>query len=162
MRATQTRPRFYVPSERRGVTLMSNTHYPHQHCPSRGSNPGPLAWEAKIIPLDQRCLYHIIKGGLDFVCALSVCTAAASMGGTGIDTPRRQVFYGLLLTRAQRVRGTLLSARIARTSAHARARAARMRAFFFLIFARAARKGDSTECARVTDKFYGLQTMGAC
>ena len=37
---TQTRPRFYVPSERRGITLLSNTQYPHRHCP--GSNLGPI------------------------------------------------------------------------------------------------------------------------
>ena len=76
MRATQTRPRFYVPSERRGVTLMSNTHYPHQHCPSRGSNPGPLAWEAKIIPLDQRCLYFSFNW--DAFRAVGTCSLSPS------------------------------------------------------------------------------------
>ena len=47
VRATQTRPRFYVPSERRGATLMSNTQDPHPHWP--GIEPGPLAWEADVL-----------------------------------------------------------------------------------------------------------------
>ena len=49
-RATQTRPRFYLPSERRGTTLISNTQFPHRHC--RESHPGPLAWEASILPTE--------------------------------------------------------------------------------------------------------------
>ena len=48
-RATQTRPRFYVPSERRGATLMSDTQSPHRHRP--GFEPGPLAWEAATLTI---------------------------------------------------------------------------------------------------------------
>ena len=47
VRATQTRPRFYVSSDRRGATLMSNTQDPHPHWP--GNEPGPLAWEADVL-----------------------------------------------------------------------------------------------------------------
>ena len=56
VRATQTRPRFYVPSERHGTTLMSNTQYPHQHC--RGSHPGPLTWETSTLPTEGDGYYE--------------------------------------------------------------------------------------------------------
>ena len=47
--ATQTRPRFYVPSERRGVTSFSNTQIHSCTMPGPGIEPGPLPWEAVIL-----------------------------------------------------------------------------------------------------------------
>ena len=66
------------------------------------------------------------------------------MRGTGIDTPRLQAFY-LLPTRAKNV----LFARAAGSPLSALGMILRARNFFFLsFFACAARKGESTECAR--------------
>ena len=51
-RATQTRPRFYVPSERRGATLMSDTQSLHPHWPI--FEPRPLAREAATLTIAPR------------------------------------------------------------------------------------------------------------
>ena len=57
VRATQTRPRFYIPFERRGITLVSNAQYPHPHWPGRALNPDPLAWGASTLPTELHRLY---------------------------------------------------------------------------------------------------------
>ena len=43
---TQTRPRFNVPSERRGITSFSNTQFHRCTMPGPGIEPGPFPWEA--------------------------------------------------------------------------------------------------------------------
>ena len=45
--ATQTRPRFNVPSERRGVTTFNITQIHKCTMPGPGFKPGPFSWEAK-------------------------------------------------------------------------------------------------------------------
>ena len=72
-RATQTRPRFNVPSERRGATLMSNTQDPHPHWP--GIEPGPLAWEADVLttPKGSRLEFPV---SLAYLSNKSMCLAS--------------------------------------------------------------------------------------
>ena len=48
-RARQIAPLFNVPCERRGTTLMRSTQNPHRT--GRDLNPGPLAWEARTLPI---------------------------------------------------------------------------------------------------------------
>ena len=47
--ATQTRPRFNVPSERRGVTSFSNTQNHRCTMPGPGIEPGPFPWETVML-----------------------------------------------------------------------------------------------------------------
>ena len=46
---TQTRPRFNVPSERRGVTTFSNTQTHRCTMPGPGIEPGPFPWKARVL-----------------------------------------------------------------------------------------------------------------
>merc|ERR1711963_873141 len=49
--AAQTRPRFYVPSERRGVTTFSNTHTHRCSMPMPGIEPGAFPWRRLMLTI---------------------------------------------------------------------------------------------------------------
>ena len=67
---TQTRPRFNVPSERRGVTRFSNTKTHRCTMPGPGIEPGPFLWKARV--LTTRPLRPIVYVYCVYVC-VCVC-----------------------------------------------------------------------------------------
>ena len=62
--ATQTRPRFNVPSERRGVTTISNTQTHRCTMPGPGIEPGPFPWNARV--LTTRPLRPLTRYGIAY------------------------------------------------------------------------------------------------